>query len=841
MELASFPIDPGSVYHIIIESFDDLGLLDYQLTIDQTNSGPDSDGDGICDDTDNCPTTAGMIGSSCDDGDPLTTADTLNAQCQCAGVPVNCIPGDPCDDGFICTTNDVFDTNCGCAGIPVVCEDGDPCTINNCFEPFGCAVQPGPDADGDGICDALDNCPNLSGQQGSPCNDNNPCTLNDVVTADCQCAGTPLICDDGNVCNGMETCVAGVCVPGTPLNCDDGNPCTLDSCDPLIGCIHTPAPDADGDGVCDVQDSCPNIAGQIGSTCDDNNPCTTSDALNANCQCAGTPVADGTTCGVDAQCQSGVCTPIGIDTDGDGIPDAIDSCPTVPGQIGSVCTDNNPLTLGDALNTACVCQGYPGTQVSMYLYTDGNGAQISWKLFNSSTGALVFHGTGYGNNTNYGITITVPQTCLELRVYDSGGNGFNPGGYRLEDASGRRLVDNMDNGFTITDSTSTVFCLPISDNKLINAHVDREDWLTTNTIIASADAAVSAQWGIGDQTDDGYQFWFTDPNGGYSRKITRTHATSGGQGPANAVRACKLPLSSVVTNPLPFDRLLNVRIRSRVNGIYGEFGQASRLRILAAPSNCPSTMLNDVAGDPNNSCGATKTVGASGQAGKVYARVVLRNGQPATHYRFEFALPSEGYLRNTVSTSAALLLSPWATNPLLCGTNGYTVRVQASFDGGLTYCPFGTSCPLVVTNNTSSCTPLGNANTCGNGVIDPGEACDDGNLVNGDGCDANCMPTVPEVQHRMSMTDPEGLRIYPNPVHDGRVNVILANGSEDSSAANVKVMDLMGRTILEQRVAPIGDARFRAIIQLPSTVPSGILVIMVDMDGEQYMQRLVVE
>jgi hypothetical protein len=126
-------------------------------------------------------------------------------------------------------------------------------------------------------------------------------------------------------------------------------------------------------------------------------------------------------------------------------------------------------------------------------------------------------------------------------------------------------------------------------------------------------------------------------------------------------------------------------------------------------------------------------------------------------------------------------------------------------------------------------------------VIDPGEACDDGNLVNGDGCDANCMPTVPEVQHRMSMTDPEGLRIYPNPVHDGRVNVILANGSEDSSAANVKVMDLMGRTILEQRVAPIGDARFRAIIQLPSTVPSGILVIMVDMDGEQYMQRLVVE
>ncbi len=34
---------------------------------------------------------------------------------------------------------------------------------------------------------------------------------------------------------------------------------------------------------------------------------------------------------------------------------------------------------------------------------------------------------------------------------------------------------------------------------------------------------------------------------------------------------------------------------------------------------------------------------------------------------------------------------------------------------------------------------LNTNNTCGNGVIDPGEQCDDGNNDNGDGCDAACM------------------------------------------------------------------------------------------------------
>jgi hypothetical protein len=47
----------------------------------------------------------------------------------------------------------------------------------------------------------------------------------------------------------------------TSADCDDLNPCTSDSCQPSSGiCKHVPLPDSDGDGICDPQDNCPNVA-----------------------------------------------------------------------------------------------------------------------------------------------------------------------------------------------------------------------------------------------------------------------------------------------------------------------------------------------------------------------------------------------------------------------------------------------------------------------------------------------------------------------------------------------------------------------------------------------------
>ncbi len=155
-----------------------------------------------------CPTLNANIGDPCNDGNPNTTNDVVQNNCNCAGtVPpptvdcpnLNANIGDPCNDGNPNTTNDVVQNNCNCAGTvppPTVdcpnlnanigdaCNDSNPNTINdvvtnNCF----CiGTVPPPTVD----------CPTLNANIGDSCNDGNSNTTNDTVQSDCTCAGTPV-------------------------------------------------------------------------------------------------------------------------------------------------------------------------------------------------------------------------------------------------------------------------------------------------------------------------------------------------------------------------------------------------------------------------------------------------------------------------------------------------------------------------------------------------------------------------------------------------------------------------------------------------------------------------
>jgi len=60
-----------------------------------------------------------------------------------------------------------------------------------------------------------------------------------------------------------------------------------------------------------------------------------------------------------------------LDTDGDGLCDAEDNCPTVPGQIGSACTDGDPNTTGDVLDATCTCVGTPFVDVTVRAILEG--------------------------------------------------------------------------------------------------------------------------------------------------------------------------------------------------------------------------------------------------------------------------------------------------------------------------------------------------------------------------------------------------------------------------------------------------------------------------------------
>ena len=290
----------------------------------------DTDGDGVCNAQDNCPTVAGQIGSSCNDNNACTTNDVLNSSCQCVGTAAVDSDGDG-----VCNAQDNCPTVAGQIGSP--CNDGNACTINEVLNSScQCVGTVSPDTDGDGLCNAQDNCPTVAGQIGSPCNDGNACTINDVLNSSCQCAGTASGDTDGDgICNAQDNCPMVAGQIGSA--CNDGNACTTnDVLNSSCQCVGTPSGDTDGDGICNTQDNCPTVAGQIGSACNDGNACTTHDVLNSSCQCVGTPSGD---------------------TDGDGICNAQDNCPTVPGQIGSSCNDGNANTVNDILGNTCQCAG----------------------------------------------------------------------------------------------------------------------------------------------------------------------------------------------------------------------------------------------------------------------------------------------------------------------------------------------------------------------------------------------------------------------------------------------------------------------------------------------------
>lgn len=186
-------------------------------------NGGDADGDGICADVD-CDDTRANIGvaqapgTSCDDGNPATANDVIQADgCTCLGV----IDGDLCgqrggdaDSDGICADIDCDDTRAdiGVAQVPGTnCDDGNPNTFNDVIQGDGCTCLGtidatfcelrGGDADEDGVCadiDCDDNSADIGVAQvpGTSCDDGNPNTANDVIQADgCMCLGDVVDCD----------------------------------------------------------------------------------------------------------------------------------------------------------------------------------------------------------------------------------------------------------------------------------------------------------------------------------------------------------------------------------------------------------------------------------------------------------------------------------------------------------------------------------------------------------------------------------------------------------------------------------------------------------------------
>ncbi|MBK6777533.1 MAG: T9SS type A sorting domain-containing protein [Flavobacteriales bacterium] len=155
-----------------------------------------------------------------------------------------------------------------------------------------------------------------------------------------------------------------------------------------------------------------------------------------------------------------------------------------------------------------------------------------------------------------------------------------------------------------------------------------------------------------------------------------------------------------------------------------------------------------------------------------------------------------------------LQLNAWLTNPLICGTVEYNVRVQASFDGGATYCPYGTPCTVEITNDAPN-------------------PCTGGSFVGGT---LNAAP--------VSSTN---FSLYPNPSLDGRVTLELMALSTEVKRVSIDIFDLFGRKVMAQVIATGGADQLSTVLLLPTDLATGVYMVTVVAGTTTYTERLVVE
>jgi len=299
---------------------------------------------------------------------------TLGSHCtaECKPGSVECPSGYACSDvsspidGTALKLCQPEAADCGCSKAAIARGAETECSAKNlegyckgkrtCKAPEleACtALPPEPE-----VCDGIDNDCNGKTDDGTPCDDQNPCTIDLCDPKDKACYHTPSedgeSCDvDGNLCT-YDICKDATCDPtGNKKNCNDKNPCTLDVCDAKSGlCKH---PSLDGD------------------PCDDLDPCTSGDVCGDNV-CKGLPAGtngqpcdDADACTANDTCKEGVCGGQLLSCD-DGNPCTKDTCVPQGAAVGcqhtpapAPCEDGNPCTEGDACVEGTCTSGAPKT------------------------------------------------------------------------------------------------------------------------------------------------------------------------------------------------------------------------------------------------------------------------------------------------------------------------------------------------------------------------------------------------------------------------------------------------------------------------------------------------
>lgn len=268
--------------------------------------------------------------------------------------PIQCQGNANCADGVPCINN-----RCGDKLPPGgSCSSAEQCASGNCVGGFCCTSASCNESEGQcyqaaGTCSS-GTCRYLPKSAGTGCDDGNACTVDDACDGHGSCSGRSMSCPAStNQCEQpLGTCVNGTCsYSWKPVgtSCNDQDPCTNnDACDALGVCsgvalsCNEPPPQCYGStGVCS-SGSCMYPPKAAGSSCDDGNGCT----INDHCDGAGVCVVTALSCAQSTdQCRE----PVGTCSNG--------GCSFTPKSAGVSCNDGNACTVDDACNGNGACVG----------------------------------------------------------------------------------------------------------------------------------------------------------------------------------------------------------------------------------------------------------------------------------------------------------------------------------------------------------------------------------------------------------------------------------------------------------------------------------------------------
>ena len=346
----------------------------------------DTDSDGTCDAEDPDDDKDGVLDGDDDDStDPTVCEDSDNDGCDDCSIGVDgfgaLADNTPANDGTDSDGDGICDTGDNCSNTGA-CNYADPansaCLLldgvcETCSDGSGTGTIVDNDADDDGTCDSLDECPN---------------DPNKIAAGICGCGSVDTDVDSDGLCDsdgidncfdtsasnyadasnaacinpiGCETCTNNDGTGGTDANDDDAD----GTCNSADGCPNDPAKtapgtcgcgnvdvDADSDGLCDSDAS---------DNCFDTNACNYAETSNAACiiptGCESCANNDGT----------GDVTV--LDSDGDSICDGTDNCSNT-----SACNYADPSNAACITPTGCQsCTNGDGTGGTDANDSDGDG------------------------------------------------------------------------------------------------------------------------------------------------------------------------------------------------------------------------------------------------------------------------------------------------------------------------------------------------------------------------------------------------------------------------------------------------------------------------------------